>query len=51
MNHQNLQLLEEIKKAHKPIRNANIQHKEKLSKINKIASLITERVGSMGFFF
>jgi uncharacterized membrane protein len=43
--------LEEIKKQYRPIRNANIQHHEKLSRINKFALWITDRVGSMGFFF
>ena len=41
---------EEIKQQFKPIRNSNIQHNEKLSRINKIAIWITEHVGSMGFF-
>jgi uncharacterized membrane protein len=51
MQHQKLQSLEEIKQQYRPIRNANIQHQEELSRINKFALWITERVGSMGFFF
>ena len=36
----------------KPIlRNANIVHKQNLSKLDKLALWITEHVGSMGFFF
>jgi uncharacterized membrane protein len=31
-------------------RNANIRHKEKLSKLDKVALWITTKVGSMGFF-
>jgi uncharacterized membrane protein len=31
-------------------RNANIRHKEKLSKLDKVALWITSKVGSMGFF-
>ena len=50
MKNQQPPTLEEIKQQYKPVRNANIQHKEKLSKINKIAIWITEHVGSMGFF-
>jgi uncharacterized membrane protein len=42
--------LEEIRKKFKPFRNVNIQHKSKLSKIDKVAIWITENVGSMGFF-
>ncbi|MFI5185766.1 MAG: DUF1003 domain-containing protein [Chitinophagales bacterium] len=46
-----LQSLEEIKQQYRPIRNANIRTKEELSRINKFALWITNRVGSMGFFF
>jgi len=42
--------LEELKKMTTPIRNANILHHEQLSKTDKIAAWITDRVGSMGFF-
>lgn len=50
MKNQQLQSLEEIKKNYKPYRNVNVQHKSRLSKIDKIAIWITEHVGSMGFF-
>ena len=50
MKSQHPPTLEEIKQHSKPVRNANIQHKEKLSRIDKIALWITERVGSMNFF-
>jgi uncharacterized membrane protein len=50
MKNQKLLSLEEIRKKHKPILNVNIQHKERLSKIDKLALWITEHVGSMGFF-
>ena len=43
--------LEEIKKNRKPIRNVNIQHKERLSLLDKLALWITDHVGTMGFFF
>lgn len=42
--------LEEIRKNFKPYRNVNVQHKSRLSKIDKVAIWITEHVGSMGFF-
>ena len=42
--------LEELKKMSAPIRNANILHHEQLSRMDKIAVWITDRVGSMGFF-
>ena len=50
MKHQHIPSIEELNKHHEPPRNANIRHKENLSRINKIALWITERVGSMGFF-
>lgn len=42
--------IEEIRKGYKPIQNVNLNHREKLSKMDKIALWITEHVGSMGFF-
>ena len=50
MKHENLPSLETMKKHRKSVRNVNVEHKESLSQINKIALRITERVGSMGFF-
>ena len=50
MKNQNLLSLEEIKKNHRPPLNVNIQHRNKLSKIDKVALWITDHVGSMGFF-
>lgn len=46
----NAPALNELKKLRKPIRNINIEHKEKLTRLEKIAVWITDRVGSMGFF-
>lgn len=43
--------LDEIKKTKKPLRNVNIVHKEKLSSLDLFAMWITEKVGTMGFFF
>ena len=51
MKHRKLHSIEDIKKLRQSTRNVNIEQKENLSKINKIALGITERVGSMGFFF
>lgn len=42
--------LEEIKKNRKPLRNVNIEHREKLSSLDLFAIWITEHVGTMGFF-
>jgi len=42
--------LQQIKDTHMSSRNANIRHKERLSKLDKVALWITAKVGSMGFF-
>jgi len=41
---------EELRKMRKPIRNINLEHRGKLSTIQKTAVWITEHVGTMGFF-
>ncbi len=43
--------LEELKRARKPIRNVNIEHKEGLSKPERFAVWITDDIGTMGFLF
>jgi hypothetical protein len=43
--------LDEIKDLRKPLRNVNIAHRERLRKLEKLDLFITNRVGSMGFFF
>lgn len=42
--------LEELRKSRKPIRNVNVELKEKLSRLDQLAVLITDKVGTMGFF-
>ncbi len=41
----------ELTAMRKPLRNANIEHKQKLSALDKLALWITTHVGTMGFFF
>jgi uncharacterized membrane protein len=43
--------LSELKALSKPVRNANIEMKQKLSRLDKLAIWITQHVGTMGFFF
>ncbi len=43
--------LEELKKLRAPLRNVNIAHKERLSRLERLALGITDRIGTMGFFF
>ncbi len=51
METKNPKSLDEIKKLRKPIRNVNMERKEKLKPMDKLALWITTRVGTMGFFF
>jgi len=43
---------EELKKEklHKEIKNVNVEHRKRLSRLERIAVWITNKVGSMGFF-
>ena len=52
MNDRRLLTHEELKKdkSHKLIRNVNIEHKKSLTRLEKFAVLITDKIGSMGFF-
>ena len=51
MKHQNIPSIEELKKNLRPVRNINVEHRAKLSRVDKLALWITNHVGSMGFFF
>jgi uncharacterized membrane protein len=42
--------LAELKKTLPPIRNANIEHRQHLSRLERVAVWITDHVGTMGFF-
>jgi uncharacterized membrane protein len=42
--------LEELKKLRKPVRNVNIEYKQKLSRLEQFAVWVTDHIGSMGFF-
>ena len=50
MKHNTVPSVDELKKKYRTVRNVNIQNKEKLTPINKIALWITEHVGTMQFF-
>ncbi len=50
MNNNNLVSVGELLKKRRPIRNVNIEHKEKLSSLEKVALGVTETIGTMGFF-
>ena len=43
--------LTELKALRKPVRNANIEARQKLMALDELALWITQKVGTMGFFF
>lgn len=50
MNNTILKTTSEIRSERIPVRNINIEQKEKLTKLEKFAVWITSHVGTMGFF-
>ena len=42
--------LHELKKLRKPVRPVNAEHRKTLSRLERLAIWITDRVGTMGFF-
>ena len=42
---------EELMKLRKPVKNVNIEHRETLTRLEKLAVWITAKVGSMGSFY
>ena len=42
--------LDEIRRLRKPLRPINVEHRKKLSRLERLAIWITDRVGTMGFF-
>lgn len=43
--------VEDLKKEFSPPKNVNVIHKSRLSKMDKLALIITTKIGTMGFFF
>jgi uncharacterized membrane protein len=50
MKHTDVPSFEELIRTSRPIKNVNINHRSRLTGINRLALWITEHVGSMGFF-
>lgn len=46
-----IETLEDLRKKFEPPKNTNVIHKERLSLIDKLALFVTQKVGTMGFFF
>lgn len=43
--------LDELKKLRKPVVNTNKKHKDEMTKLERLAMFVTDKVGTMGFFF
>lgn len=43
--------LEHLKRAHKPLRNIAVERQTQLTPMDRLALVVTKRVGTMGFFF
>ena len=43
--------LKELKDTFSPIKNTNVIHRSRLSPMDKLALFVTEKIGTMGFFF
>ena len=41
----------ELKKLRKPLKNVNVEHREHLTRLERLAVWVTDHIGSMGFFF
>lgn len=50
-NPQKIATIKELRESFSPIENINILHKSRLKPLEKIALFVTEKIGSMGFFF
>ncbi len=50
MKHKPLKI-DELKKLSKPISNVNLEYRRRLSRLEKVAVFISEKVGTIGFFF
>jgi uncharacterized membrane protein len=51
MNNQEIETLESLRKTYSSIKNTNKIHHEKFSRMDKLALLVTTKIGTMGFFF
>ena len=43
--------VEELRKKFGPTQNVNVQHRKQLSALEKLAIFVTDKIGTMGFFF
>ncbi len=50
-NLSSIESLKELKQKFGPVKNTNVVHRSKLSPLDKLALFITDKIGTMGFFF
>ncbi len=46
-----IETAQELKKLFSPVKNTNVIHRSRLSFLDKLAIVVTEKIGTMGFFF
>jgi len=51
MNNKTVETLAEIRKKYSSPENTNVLHRKKLTGLEKLALFVTEKIGTMGFFF
>lgn len=50
-NQPKIETVRELREKLSPIKNTNIVHKSRLSPLDKLAIFVTDKIGTMGFFF
>ena|SRR3989344_2471994 len=50
MNHHSPLSINQLREKRHPVRNVNIEHRERLSTLERFAVAVTETIGTMGFF-
>ncbi len=51
MDNPKIATIKELRESFSPIKNINIIHHNQLTTLDKLALFVTEKIGSMGFFF
>lgn len=46
-----IQTVKQLREGFSPVKNTNIIHRNRLSALDKIALFVTEKIGTLGFFF
>ena len=46
-----IQTVKELKEVFAPAKNTNVIHRKRLSALDKLALFVTDKIGTLGFFF